>query len=75
MPENYFGERIAETYEAKWPELYEPAAIDPAVSFLAELAGAGAGAGPEPGPEPGRVPPSRDPPSNSALAPAASRCH
>jgi SAM-dependent methyltransferase len=42
VPENYFDERIARTYEAKWPELFDPAAIDPVVSFLAELAGAGA---------------------------------
>ena len=38
MPENYFDERIAATYEAKWPELFEPAVVDPAVSFLANLA-------------------------------------
>jgi tRNA/tmRNA/rRNA uracil-C5-methylase (TrmA/RlmC/RlmD family) len=42
MPEDYFGERIAQTYEAKWPELFDPAVIDPAVSFLADLAGTGA---------------------------------
>jgi len=42
VPENYFGDRIAETYEAKWPELFEPAVVDPAVSFLADLAGSGA---------------------------------
>jgi hypothetical protein len=42
MPEDYFGERIAQTYEAKWPELFDPAVIEPAVSFLADLAGSGA---------------------------------
>ena len=42
MPQDYFGERIAETYEAKWPELFDPAVIDPAVSFLADVAGSGA---------------------------------
>jgi SAM-dependent methyltransferase len=42
VPENYFDERIARTYEAKWPELFEPAVIAPAVSFLAGLAGEGA---------------------------------
>ena len=42
MPENYFDERIAASYEAKWPELFEPAMIDPVVAFLAELAGTGA---------------------------------
>lgn len=24
MPQDYFGERIAETYDAKWPELFDP---------------------------------------------------
>lgn len=42
VPEDYFGERVAETYEAKWPELFDPAVVDPAVSFLAGLAGSGA---------------------------------
>jgi SAM-dependent methyltransferase len=42
VPENYFDERIAKSYEARWPELFEPAVVDPAVSFLADLAGAGA---------------------------------
>ena len=42
MPKNYFDERIAKSYEAKWPELFEPAVVDPVVSFLAELAGTGA---------------------------------
>ena len=42
MPENRFDERIAKSYQAKWPELFEPAVVDPAVSFLADLAGTGA---------------------------------
>jgi SAM-dependent methyltransferase len=42
VPKNYFDERVARTYEAKWPELFDPAAIDPVVAFLADLAGAGA---------------------------------
>lgn len=42
VAKNYFDERIAKSYEAKWPELFSPAAIDPVVSFLAELAGTGA---------------------------------
>jgi SAM-dependent methyltransferase len=42
MPKNYFDERIAKSYEAKWPELFEPAMVDPVVAFLAELAGTGA---------------------------------
>ncbi len=42
MLENYFDERIARAYDAKWAYLAEPAVVDPAVSFLAELAGTGA---------------------------------
>jgi hypothetical protein len=42
VPQNYFDARIARTYEAKWPELFDQAAIDPAVCFLASLAGSGA---------------------------------
>ena len=42
MPENYFDERIAKSYDAKWAELFEPAVVDPAVRFLADLAGTGA---------------------------------
>jgi SAM-dependent methyltransferase len=42
VPENYFDERIAKSYEARWPELFEPAVVDPAVRFLADLAGTGA---------------------------------
>jgi SAM-dependent methyltransferase len=41
MPENYFDERIAGSYEAKWPRLFEPAVVDPAVNFLHDLAGTG----------------------------------
>jgi SAM-dependent methyltransferase len=42
VPTNYFDERIAKSYEAKWPELFEPAMVDPVVDFLAELAGTAA---------------------------------
>jgi SAM-dependent methyltransferase len=42
VPKNYFDERIAERYETYWPELFEPAVVDPAVNFLADLAGTGA---------------------------------
>jgi SAM-dependent methyltransferase len=42
VPENPFDERIARTYEAKWPELFEPGVVDPAVRFLADHAGTGA---------------------------------
>ncbi|MEV0390645.1 class I SAM-dependent methyltransferase [Nonomuraea sp. NPDC050643] len=42
MPENNFDEHTARTYEAKWPELFDPAVVDPVVGFLAGLAGSGA---------------------------------
>lgn len=42
MPKNSFDERIAERYETYWPDLFEPAVVDPAVGFLADLAGTGA---------------------------------
>ena len=42
VPELYFDERIARSYEARWPELFEPSVIDPAVNFLNDLAGNGA---------------------------------
>jgi SAM-dependent methyltransferase len=41
MPENRFDERIARSYQARWPGIFEPAVVDPAVSFLADLAGPG----------------------------------
>jgi SAM-dependent methyltransferase len=37
----YFDERIAQRYETYWPHLFEPAAIDPVVDFLAGLANGG----------------------------------
>jgi hypothetical protein len=39
VPKIYFDERIAKDYETLWPNLFEPAVVDPAVSFLADLAG------------------------------------
>jgi SAM-dependent methyltransferase len=42
MPENYFDEPIARSYDTRWANLFDPAALDPAVDFLAELAGSGA---------------------------------
>jgi SAM-dependent methyltransferase len=42
VPEDYFDERIATRYEALWPNLFDPAVVEPAVSFLADLAGKGA---------------------------------
>jgi SAM-dependent methyltransferase len=41
MPENYFDERIAATYDERWPEVTEPAVVDPVVDFLAALADGG----------------------------------
>ena len=38
----FFDRRIASSYQAKWPELFTPAAVDPVVDFLAGLAGDGA---------------------------------
>jgi hypothetical protein len=37
VAENYFDERIAATYEAKWPELFEPAVVDSGTFGLAYL--------------------------------------
>jgi len=42
VPKIYFDERIAKGYDAGSADMFEPAVIDPAVSFLAELAGTGA---------------------------------
>jgi len=42
VPENYFDERIAKSYEARWPETFDPEVVEPAVAFLADLAGQGA---------------------------------
>ena len=42
MPTDYWDERVAQRYESYWAALFDPAVVDPAVSFLAELAGAGA---------------------------------
>jgi len=41
VPEDRFDDRIARTYEAKWPEVFDPAVVDPAVEFLVGLAGTG----------------------------------
>ena len=38
---NYFDEPVARRYDADSAEMFEPAAVDPAVSFLAGLAGNG----------------------------------
>jgi SAM-dependent methyltransferase len=39
-PKNYFDERIAERYDEG--DMFEPAAVDPVVRFLSDLAGGGA---------------------------------
>ena len=41
MAESHFDEWIAQRYETLWPELFEAAAIDATVSFLADLAATG----------------------------------
>ena len=38
MPQDYFTGRIAREYETRWPHLFEPAVVDPAVDFLTDLA-------------------------------------
>jgi SAM-dependent methyltransferase len=42
MPEDYFGERVAEHYDARYTYLSDPAVVDPIVAFLADLARDGA---------------------------------
>jgi SAM-dependent methyltransferase len=41
VPDNYFDEWVAQQYKILWAHLFDPAVVEPAVSFLAELAGAG----------------------------------
>ena len=41
MSENYFDGWIAQRYEALWPHLFDPEVVEPAVNFLADLAGRG----------------------------------
>ena len=38
MPQDYFDERIAKGYDATSIEMFDPAVVDPIVSFLADLA-------------------------------------
>jgi SAM-dependent methyltransferase len=42
MPEDHFGERVAERYDASAADMFDPAVVEPVVEFLAELAGEGA---------------------------------
>jgi SAM-dependent methyltransferase len=41
MADTGFDEWIAERYEVLWPELFDPAVLEPAVDFLARLANQG----------------------------------
>ena len=42
MPEDYFGERVADRYDESSADMFDPAVVDPVVDFLVELAGDGA---------------------------------
>jgi SAM-dependent methyltransferase len=42
MPQDHFGEQVAARYDESSAEMFEPAAVDPVVDFLADLAGQGA---------------------------------
>jgi SAM-dependent methyltransferase len=42
MAEDHFGEGVAERYDRSAADMFEPAAVDPVVDFLADLAGGGA---------------------------------
>lgn len=41
MADNYFDEWIAQRYRVLWPHLFAAEVVDPAVAFLADLAGTG----------------------------------
>jgi SAM-dependent methyltransferase len=41
MPEDYFGERVAERFDDRYADLADPAVVDPIVDFLVDLAGGG----------------------------------
>jgi SAM-dependent methyltransferase len=42
MPEDYFGERVAERYDERYADRCDPAVVDPIVDFVADLADGGA---------------------------------
>jgi SAM-dependent methyltransferase len=42
MPEDYFGERVAERFDERYALKASPSVVDPIVAFLADLAGDGA---------------------------------
>src|SRR5436190_12074023 len=41
MPEDHFGERVAERYDQDEGGMFDPSVVEPVVDFLAELAGDG----------------------------------
>jgi SAM-dependent methyltransferase len=41
VPEDYFGERVAERYDESAADMFDPAVIEPVVDLLVELAGSG----------------------------------
>jgi SAM-dependent methyltransferase len=41
MPQDHFGEPVAARYDESSADMFEPAVVDPAVDFLADLAGQG----------------------------------
>jgi SAM-dependent methyltransferase len=41
VPDNYFGEGVAERYDESHAPMFDPDVVDPAVDFLADLAGDG----------------------------------
>lgn len=41
MAENHFDADVAMSYRERWPELFDPAAVDPVVDLLSALAGTG----------------------------------
>ena len=40
-PDGYFDERVAARYDESAADMFDPAVVDPAVDFLAELAAGG----------------------------------
>jgi cyclopropane fatty-acyl-phospholipid synthase-like methyltransferase len=42
MPENHFGERVAERYDERYAYMEDAAVVDPIVDLLTNLAGDGA---------------------------------
>jgi SAM-dependent methyltransferase len=41
MPEDHFGEGVAERYDERSADMFDPAAVDPVVDFIEQLAGGG----------------------------------